>query len=309
MATPNKQSKAADTSSPNKGRGKRQGNNSPKKKEKAHTTKLEDTSTKTQGQHEKAANKPKGSSPKTKSPQKHNSPTKPPADSGDSSTRRPTLSRAYTSPMKNRYNIHGQILCKYWQTKGGCNHGDACQFLHESADGGSSATVEAHASTAGADQTPRSQATPFVSEGRTCYSCGALGHLSKDCPGVPAVTPAQQLNGDVSKILAANSLITLEDEEAFFTSLEHTNSQAFTDHQIHGKLSETTIRNLLQHAFAVRQASQEAMKLAPQTGQTEDYEKAASLDELAKEILNTPGLPLDLKMRERVVEVAARGFG
>lgn len=51
------------------------------------------------------------------------------------------------------------------------------------------------------------------------------------------------------------------------------------------------------------------MKLAPQTGQTEDYEKAASLDELAKEILNTPGLPLDLKMRERVVEVAARGFG
>ena len=66
-----------------------------------------------------------------------------------------------------------------------------------------------------------------------------------------------------------------------FTSLEHVNSQSFTDHQIYSKLSETTIRRLMQHAFAVRQASQEAMKLAYQSGQASDYEKANSLDELA----------------------------
>lgn len=94
-----------------------------------------------------------------------------------------------------------------------------------------------------------------------------------------------------------------------FTSLEETNSQAFTDRQIHGKLSETTTQQLLQHAFAVREAAQDAMKLAYRSGQASDYEKANSLDELAKEILATPGLSLGKNTMDYIVAVATKYSG
>ncbi|EME41399.1 hypothetical protein DOTSEDRAFT_26574 [Dothistroma septosporum NZE10] len=311
MDSATKQSKTLDAPSPSKTPQKKRRNNSPDRKNTAQTSNLEDTLIKGASHHAQATNK-FIVSPKKKNPQNQISPVKAPPGREGSAGQRPVLSRAYTSPIKQRRNSQGQIICVFWP-QGRCVYGESCLFVHERDRNGEPASLESQARHRGEDQSAKPAARPVRSELLSCCTCGATGHYRGECPSTSASASSDaatsQLNAEVSKILAENSSISLADEDTFFESLEQTNSQAFTDHQIHGKLTDSTIRRLLVHAYAVRQASQDAMKFACQSCQTDDYEKADALDELAKEILNTPGLPFDQKTKERIVEAVARPFG